>query len=99
MNTEATKENKSVPHRITINQRESMELNGITDVISFDEQAVVLSTVCGEMAIEGSALHIHVLSMEQGIVTLDGRIDSVTYYDRETTVKGEKRGFLGKLLH
>jgi sporulation protein YabP len=97
MTTEAIKEHK--PHRITMNQRESMELNGVTDVISFDEQMVVLSTVCGDMAIEGSALHIHVLSMEQGVVALDGRIDSVSYYERETTDKSEKRGFFGKLLH
>ncbi|MBQ8311098.1 MAG: sporulation protein YabP [Clostridia bacterium] len=99
MNTEATKDHKNMSHRITLNQRESMELNGVTDVISFDEQTVVLSTVCGDMAIEGSALHIHVLSIEQGIVTLDGRIDSVTYYERETAGNGERHGFFGRLFH
>jgi len=99
MNTEATKDQKNLSHRIVVNQRESMELSGVTDVISFDEQTVVLSTVCGEMAIEGSTLHIHVLSMDQGIVTLDGRIDSVTYYEHESSGKGEKQGFFGRLFH
>ena len=99
MNTETIKDHKNIRHRVTINGRESMELNGVTDVISFDEQAVILNTACGDMAIEGASLHIHVLSMEQGIVTLDGRIDSVTYYERDADGKGEKRGFFGKLLH
>ena len=85
-------------HHISLKSRESMEVTGVTDVVSFDEQTVVLNTVCGNMEIDGSSLHIHVLSMEQGIVTMDGRIDSVTYYEDETSEKNAKSGFLGKIF-
>ena len=59
MNTEAERGRKN-EHTISLRQRESMEINGVTDVVSFDEQAVILQTVCGKMTVEGSALHIHV---------------------------------------
>ena len=85
-------------HQISLKSREMMEISGVTDVISFDEQSVVLSTICGNMEIDGTSLHVRVLSMEQGIVTLDGKIDSVTYYDQEADEKDGKRGFFGKIF-
>lgn len=97
MNTEAAKVNRGA-HRVTLHQRESMEICGVTDVISFDEQTVVLSTLCGNLSVEGASLHIHVLSIEQGLVTLDGRVDSITYYENESSSDGNKNGFFGKLF-
>ena len=85
-------------HQISLKNRESMEVSGVTDVISFDEQSVILSTVCGNMEIDGSSLHIHVLSMEQGIVAMDGRVDSVTYYEQEPAEKDGQRGFFRKMF-
>ena len=97
MGTEMTKGN-CLTHQISLKNRDTMEVSGVTDVISFDEQSVILSTICGNMEIDGSSLHIHVLSMEQGVVTMDGRIDSVTYYDQESEEKDGKRGFFGKIF-
>ncbi len=94
-------EKKPAPsmHRLQLSGREAMELSGVTDVISFDEESVVLSTVCGNLQIEGAGLHIHVLSMEEGIVTLDGRVDAMTYYDAPSEDKSARGGFFGKLFH
>ncbi len=85
-------------HHISLKNREAMEITGVTDVISFDDQSVILNTVCGNMEIDGASLHIHILSMEQGTVTLDGRIDSVTYYEEDTSEKSSKRGLFGKIF-
>ena len=79
-------------------ERESLEVHGVTDVISFDEQMVVLHTVCGTMEIDGASLHIHVLNIEQGIVTMDGRIDSISYYETGNSEKDEKNSFFSKLF-
>ena len=98
MNTEVGKNNHEKKHSVSLVSRESMEIRGVTDVISFDEENVTLSTACGAMEVEGSSLHIHVLSMEEGIVTLDGRIDSLTYFEREGEEKDAKHGFFGKLF-
>ncbi len=97
MNTEAAKIN-SKAHHVTLQARERMEVHGVTDVISFDEQTVTVSTVCGNMEVGGSSLHIHVLNMADGIITLDGHIDSVIYYTEESDGVSDKNGFFKKLF-
>ena len=85
-------------HRVSVLGRGSLEVYGVTDVMSFDEQTVVLAPVCGTMEIVGSSLHIHVLNIEEGTVALNGKIDSVAYYDTETGEKDSKNGFFSKLF-
>ena len=85
-------------HRVTVLGRGSLEVYGVTDVMSFDEQTVVLATVCGTMEIVGASLHIHVLNIEQGCVAMNGKIDSVAYYDTENGEKDGKNGFFSKLF-
>ena len=97
MNTEAERGRKN-EHAISLRHRESMEINGVTDVVSFDEQAVVLQTLCGTLTVEGSSLHIHVLSIEEGVVTLDGKVFSIAYEDAEDTDPNAKGNFFGKLF-
>lgn len=97
MNAEAAR-TRAVEHRLSLLSREQLEISGVTEVINFDEQAVVLSTVCGGLEILGNALHIHVLNTEQGIVALNGKIDSVTYFEQNSIEKDGKSGFFGKLF-
>lgn len=97
MNAEAAKMNREA-HRVIVEERGRMEVRGVTEVISFDDRAVLLKTVCGDLSVEGSALHIHILNLEQGLVTMDGRVDSVSYYDSAASDSSQKRGFLGKLF-
>lgn len=97
MSTEAAKIN-STAHKLTLEAREKLEVHGVTDVVSFDEQTVVLNTVCGGLVVDGASLHIHVLNIDQGVVTMDGRIDSVSYYETENSEKNAKGGFFGKLF-
>ena len=93
-----TAKGNCMTHQMSLKNRESMEVSGVTDVISFDEQSVILSTTCGNIEIGGASLHIHVLSMEQGVVSMDGRIDSVTYYEQESSDTEGKRGLFAKLF-
>ena len=86
-----TAKGNCMTHQMSLKNRESMEVSGVTDVISFDEQSVILSTTCGNIEIGGASLHIHVLSM-------DGRIDSVTYYEQESSDTEGKRGLFAKLF-
>jgi sporulation protein YabP len=97
MNADATHE-KHLSHHISVVAREAMEIHGVNDVVSFDEQAVILNTACGGMSVEGNALHVRVLNVEQGIVTLDGHIDSIVYFDRSTDEKAEKGRFFGRMF-
>lgn len=95
---EGTKISRDASHRIELLERKHLEVRGVTDVISFDEQTVLLNTACGRMEIEGSGLQIHVLSTEEGIVALDGVVHSMHYDDVQKDLENAKHGFLGRLL-
>ena len=96
MSTEVEKKH-SQAHHIVCQARQSAEITGVTDVISFDEQVILLDTVCGNMNVDGDSLHIHVLNLDEGIVSVSGRIDAITYFDSNTQKDG-KKGFWGRLL-
>lgn len=80
-------ENKS--HRLQMNHRHTLAMTGITDVVSFDGDEIILETVCGLLLIKGQQLHLNQLNLEKGEVSIDGSVDSLTYSD---SGKGGKQG-------
>ena len=83
-------------HGFRLHQRKEMEIEGVTEVISFDETSVILRTLCGEMSVEGSDMKIGTLDTDRGVVALSGRVDAV-YYSADTADE-KKSGFFGKLF-
>ena len=83
---------------LTLRGRKSLEVNGVNDVVRFDEEGVVLSTVCGMLTVEGTSLHVRVLNLEAGTVEIDGKIDALLYFDAPDGNGGDKRGLFGKLF-
>ena len=78
--------NKSA-HIIGMKDRESLEISGVSDVISFDEAGIVLSTECGVLSIDGKDLHIVTLNVDDGNVAITGRVNGIIYPE-----SGENRG-------
>lgn len=77
-------EDRSSPksnHNITISSRKLMTLTGIEDVISFDEESVVMRSSLGIMTIDGGELHIIKLELDGGNVTIEGNINGLFYMD------------------
>ena len=86
-------------HDFVLKDRKSMQISGVKEIISFDDKSIVLSTMCGEMAIDGENLHVRVLNVDSGNVALDGLVSSVYYYDSPTnSQKSEKSGLFSKLF-
>ena len=48
----------SALHSIIIGQRERVSLSGVTEVVGFDDETVLLKTVMGGLTIKGEELHI-----------------------------------------
>lgn len=80
---------------ILIRSRKHIDITGVRDVVSFDERAVVMVTNGGDMTVEGEDLKIGVLDTEKGVVSVDGKISAVIYYDDTPT---EKRKLFGKKI-
>jgi sporulation protein YabP len=76
-------------------ERKKLNLSGIQDVLSFDELSVYLITAQGNLLIEGADLHIKVLDVSSGYMTIEGSSRSMIYNDKETK---KKDGFFAKML-
>lgn len=68
-----------LPHKLTLQQRESLSLTGATEVVSFDDTAVVLKTTLGTLTVLGENLVLKTLSIEGGQVAVSGHICSLSY--------------------
>ena len=70
-----------LPHKLTLDGRNRLNLTGITEVESFDEGMVVLHTTRGTLVVRGEGLHLQLLSLDGGQVHVDGTVHSLTYED------------------
>ena len=75
---EQLSKNKS-QHIICMKNRESIEISGVSDVISFDDVGIVLSTECGVLSIDGKDLHIVTLNVDDGKVAITGTVNGIIY--------------------
>lgn len=72
-------EKMGLSHRVVLNNREKGNMTGILDVISFDENTIVLDTDMGLLTIRGKDLHVSRLTLEKGEIDIEGRADSLIY--------------------
>lgn len=79
------------PHSIQWKERKQGSISGVTDVLSFDENVVILETEQGMLTLKGKDLHIGRLLLEQGEVELEGMIESITYSGSRPGKKGSLR--------
>lgn len=77
-------------HKLVLNNRRTGNLTGINDVLSFDENEIILETEQGMLMLKGKELHVSRLMLDKGEVDVDGRIDSFTYSEQSNMAsKGE----------
>ncbi|MBN3524351.1 sporulation protein YabP [Paenibacillus apiarius] len=76
--------------------RKLLEISGVNKVESFDSEEFLLDTECGFLTIRGHNLHIKNLSLEQGLVAIEGTVNSLTYLD--ANAQDKSKGFFGKLF-
>lgn len=74
-----TQEHPALPHKLTLNERKSLSMIGVTEVVSFDDTAVVLRTALGTLSVQGSGLQLKTLSLDGGQVAVDGTVTALIY--------------------
>ena len=82
-------------HTLQMEEREKAKIGGVLEVISFDEEGVMMETTCGLLLLKGSGLHMGKLDLDAGDVLVEGTVENITYSDGGFT---EKHSFLGKLF-
>ena len=68
-----------IPHAMTLKDRKSLSMTGVTEVVSFDDSAVVLRTGLGNLVIQGQQLQLKTLTLDGGQVAVDGHISALIY--------------------
>ncbi len=84
-------ENLQLPHKLTLNERKQLTMTGVTEVVSFDDTAVVLHTQLGTLEIQGESLKLKTLSIDGGQVAVDGHICALIYEEPRSS-----HGFWGR---
>ncbi len=90
----------SQQHKLVIDNREHMEINGVVNVDSFDDEEIVLETEQGLLAIRGENLHIRHLNLEEGELNIEGFVLELAYSEEKGAkgLGGKGKGFLERLF-
>ena len=80
-------------HKVVIEGRERLTVTSVEDMDSFNENEVIFLTGAGMMTVTGEDLHVNRLSLEEGLIVIEGLIESLDYADHE-----EQRMNKGKLF-
>lgn len=68
-------------HRLSMEDRGKLTMTGVTEVVRFEENLVVLRTNLGILAVQGQQLQLKTLSLEGGQVVVDGSISALSYQE------------------
>ena len=72
---------EQLPHKLQLNERRHLTMNGVTEVVSFEDTAVVMQTSLGTLVVQGQGLQLKTLSLEGGQVAVDGTITALIYQE------------------
>ena len=70
---------EELPHDLILKGRQKLTVTAVTEVVSFDETAVVLLTGLGVLMVHGQGLQLKELSVEGGQTCVEGTISALVY--------------------
>ena len=71
--------NTGVIQNLILENRGKLSISGVLDVLSFDDQVVIVETELGLLTVKGENIRINKLSLDTSEVIVDGEISSLTY--------------------
>lgn len=79
-----------------LENRKKLSLSGIIEVISFNDELIILNTSLGTLNIKGEGLRMNKLDVQNGDILITGTINSCVYLNKE--IKAEKESIIAKLF-
>ena len=71
--------NNTTFQNLVLENREKLNVTGINEILSFDDQVVILSTELGMLTVKGSELKINKLNIDESEVKIEGNIINIGY--------------------
>lgn len=75
----------NIIQNLILENREKLTITGVVDVLSFDDQIVIVETQLGLLTIKGEELRINKLSLDSSEVIIDGEIFNLGYSEAGST--------------
>lgn len=88
--------NSNIVQNLILENRNKLTISGVLDVLSFDDQIVIVETELGLLTVKGDNLRINKLNIDTSEVIVEGEVISLTYTTKDSEKKGES--FLGKIF-
>ena len=85
-----------VIQNLILENREKLSISGVIDVLSFDDQVVMIETELGLLTVKGEELRINKLSIDTSEVTVEGNISHLSYSEKNQ--EKSKGSLIGKIF-
>ena len=72
-----------VIQNLILENRGKLSISGVNDVLSFDDQVVMVETDLGLLTVKGEGLRINKLSIDTSEVIIEGDISYLAYSDKD----------------
>lgn len=69
----------NIIQNIVLENRGKLSASGVNDVLSFDDQVVMVDTELGLLTVKGENIRINKLSLDTSEVIIEGEISSLSY--------------------
>ncbi len=90
--------NTGVIQNLILENRGKLSISGVIDVLSFDDQIVILDTELGMLTVKGEDIRINKLSIDTSEVIIEGNICFLSYSDKEKGNKDKNSSFISKIF-
>ena len=87
----------NVIQNLILENRKKLSISGVNDVLSFDDQVVMVETELGLLTVKGENLRINKLSIDTSEIIIEGEISFLSYSDKEQE-KQKSGGFISKIF-
>ena len=82
---------------VILENREKLTISGVLDVLSFDDQIVIVETELGLLTVKGDNLRINKLSLDTTEVIVEGTIFNLSYSEKNLDKKSNG-SLIGKIF-
>lgn len=89
--------NTGVIQNLILENREKLSISGVLDVLSFDDQVVIVETELGLLTVKGENIRINKLSIDTSEVIVEGDIASLAYSENKNVDKS-KSSIISKIF-
>ncbi len=76
--------NSTIVQNIILENREKLTISGVLDVLSFDDQVVIVETDLGLLTVKGENIRINKLSLDTTEIIVEGKISSLAYSEKSS---------------